>query len=84
MTMTSTSSTPEVSNDVLWQMFDGIRLVASKRRGSNHRACDFFHLTTDQQIEEFNARILPLWQEMGCPEIFKPGYLEFERAIFAE
>jgi hypothetical protein len=77
------TETTEPTQEVLWQMFEGMRHRASKLRRNNQAACDFFHLREAEQVAVFNERILPLWERMGRPELGELGYLEFERAIFS-
>jgi len=74
----------EPTEETLWNIFEGIRFRASKRKRVNLQAALFCDLSEEDQILWFNERVLPVWREADCPEPFKDGFLEFQLRFFVD
>lgn len=72
------------TNDDLWYILRDVQFLAGKYRFTNRKACDFYHLGIDAQIEHFNNEILPMYEAMGMPQPLTPEYYGFQLALFVE
>lgn len=70
------------TQDDLRQLLNDINWVAGKGRRSNSLACDWYHLTPEAKLEQFNSEVLPQYEVLGCPAHLTDAYHAFTARYF--